>query len=182
MRNAPRSQTWNLMLLYCTVSTLNPIAAQAGKGSKSPNRIFLFAKQIPDRQDNVQWLTRNSGDNIAHLQPIWRSGNSPKEKNQSTLSAKRVNQEAHRRGGSVEVKETYRGLWFSPHCRGQARGFVPLCRQTGRRTAEWKRDPLRQPESAQIIETGSTKQLPGPPCKPNHGELRSARPRLFVPL
>jgi len=23
----PRSQTWNLMLLYCTVSTLNPIAA-----------------------------------------------------------------------------------------------------------------------------------------------------------
>lgn len=24
----PRSQTWNLMLLYCTVSTLNPIAAR----------------------------------------------------------------------------------------------------------------------------------------------------------
>jgi hypothetical protein len=23
----PRSHTWNLMLLYCTVSTLNPIAA-----------------------------------------------------------------------------------------------------------------------------------------------------------
>ena len=29
--NIPRSQTWNLILLYCTVSTLNPIAATMTK-------------------------------------------------------------------------------------------------------------------------------------------------------
>ena len=31
----PKSQTWNLMLLYCTVSTLNPIAASKNQINQS---------------------------------------------------------------------------------------------------------------------------------------------------
>ena len=42
----PKSQTWNLMLLYVTVSTLKPMAAQSEGGASGARRLGCSVMQM----------------------------------------------------------------------------------------------------------------------------------------
>ncbi len=128
------------MLLYCTVSTLNPIAAatQQQQAHTSPN-----PRSKPNGRKKNEGIgsgepTWDRGDDLPHLQPICEE-----KKTQAPRSDPRWRRRDYIRW-SRGARWAYIGWWSCRHCRGRGRGCGPRgCRRPTRRAA-WRRCPWRR--------------------------------------
>jgi len=92
------------MLLYCTVSTLNPIAATTHTHTHTHTRHHIKSNNSNQQQEwrvGKSELTWDRGDDLSHLQPICETKQSTrKDQNRGTLA------EQNRRsaGGTAEIR------------------------------------------------------------------------------
>jgi hypothetical protein len=142
--DSPRSHTWNLMLLYCTVSTLNPIAASTQHTrhhfveSTNANLTIEMHRQVGKSEQELTW---NRGDDLPHLQPICATTIKHTDQNRETLGRHQTADPGRTRGDSAGERregqvDTHTEWWSCRHCRGRGRGCGPRgCRRPTRRAA-----------------------------------------------